>query len=102
MMALVRLGGARVKPWTLTRGWGDEVGEDAHEISRSRRRSSRAVEKVLGGIGPVNFTRSMKKNRKKLERTAKMISQCDDLGPALGSFTVLKMLAFRGNLNHPI
>jgi len=56
----------------------------------------------LGGIDPVNFTRPMKVNKKKLKLTRKMISQCDDLGPALGSFTVLKMLAFGGNLNHPI
>jgi hypothetical protein len=102
MMALVRLGGAKIKPWTLTRGWRNEVGKDAHEVARSRGRSTRVEEIVLGGVDPVNFTCTMKKNRIKLERTVKMISQCDDLGPALGSFTVLKMLAFRGNLNHPI
>ena len=101
MIALVRLGGVRVTPWTLTRGWGNEVGENAHEVARSRRCGTRVEEEVLGRIDPVNFTCPMK-NRKKLERTRKMISQCDDLGPALGSFTVLKMLAFLGNLNHPI
>ena len=52
---MVRLGRARVKPWTLTRGWGNEVGDDAHEIARSRRCSSRIEEHVLGGIDPVNF-----------------------------------------------
>ena len=64
-MALVRRGGARVKPWTLTRGWGNEVGEDAHEIARSRRRSSRVDEKVLGGIDPVNFTPPPMRNNRK-------------------------------------
>jgi hypothetical protein len=67
MMVLVRLCGAGVKPWTLTRGWGNEVGENAHEIARSRRRSSRVEEKVLGGIDQVNFTRPMKKNRRNLD-----------------------------------
>jgi hypothetical protein len=48
MMALVRQGGERVKPWTLTRGWGNEVGEDAHEIASSRSCSTRVEELVLG------------------------------------------------------
>jgi hypothetical protein len=52
---IVRLGEARVKPWTLMRGWGNEVGENAHGISRSGRRSSRVEVKVLGGIHHVNY-----------------------------------------------
>ena len=60
---MVRLGGATVKKlWTLTRGWGNEVGDDAHEIARSRRRSSRIDEQILGGINQSISTRPMKKN----------------------------------------